>query len=98
MATSPAPAANPAAATGITISGVTTLSGRGETGRLSAFVMYADGTMQDRTSTSRWTSGNQAVVTINAEGVVTAVGEGQTTITAEFGSMSAAKTIRVDLT
>ena len=60
--------------------------------------MYADGTMQDRTSTSRWTSGNQAVVTINAEGVVTAVGEGQTTITAEFGSMSAAKTVRVDLT
>jgi uncharacterized protein YjdB len=93
-ATSP----TPAAVTGITISGVTTLSGRGETGRLSAFVMYADGTMQDRTSTSRWTSGNQAVVTINAEGVVTAVGEGQTTITAEFGSMSAAKTIRVDLT
>jgi uncharacterized protein YjdB len=96
--TSPAPAAIPAAATGITISGVTTLSSRGETGRLSAFVTYADGTMQDRTFTSRWTSGNQAVVTINAEGVVTAVGEGQTTITAQFGSMSAAKTIRVDLT
>jgi uncharacterized protein YjdB len=79
------------------ISGVTTLSARGETGRLSAFVMYADGTMQDRTSTSRWTSSNQAVVTINAEGVVTAVGDGQTTVTAEFETMSAAKTIRVDL-
>jgi uncharacterized protein YjdB len=96
-ATSPTPAAIPAAVTGITISGVTTLSARGETGRLSAFVMYADGTMQDRTSTARWTSSNQAVVTINAEGVVTAVGDGQTTVTAEFGTMSAAKTIRVDL-
>lgn len=96
--TSPTPAVVPAAVTSITITGVNTLSGRGETGRLSAFVTYADGTMQDRTSTSRWTSANQAVVTINAEGVVTAVSDGQTTITAEFGSMSAAKTIRVDLT
>ncbi len=96
-AASPTPVAVPAAVTGITINGVTTLSGKGETERLSAIVTYADGTMQDRTSTSRWTSGNQAVVTINAEGVVTAVGDGQTTITAEFGTMSAAKTIRVDL-
>lgn len=95
--TLPTQAVVPAAVTGITISGVTTLSGRGETGRLSAIVSYADGTMQDRTSTSRWTSGNQAVVTINSDGVVTAVGDGQTTITAEFGTMSAAKTIRVDL-
>jgi hypothetical protein len=96
-ATSPTPAVVPAAVTGITITGVNTLSGRGETARLSAIVTYADGTVMDRTSTSRWTSGNQAVVTINAEGVVTAVGDGQTTITAEFGTMSAAKTIRVDL-
>ena len=96
-ATSVTPAAVPAAVTAITITGVTTLSVRGETGRLSAIVTYADGTMQDRTSASRWTSGNQAVVTINPEGVVTAVGDGQTTITVEFGTMSAAKTIRVDL-
>lgn len=96
-ATSPTPAAVPASVASITITGPTTLSGRGETGRLSALVTYADGTMLDRTSTSRWTSGNQAVATINGDGVVTAVGDGQTTITAEFGTMSAAKTIRVDL-
>ena len=95
--TSPTAAVVPAAVTGITISGATTMSGRGETQRMSAFVTYADGTMLDRTSTTRWTSGNQAVVTINSEGVVTAVGDGQTTITAEFGTMTAAKTIRVDL-
>lgn len=95
--TSPTQAAVPAAVTSITIMGFNTLSARGETGRLSAIVMYADGTMMDRTSTSRWTSGNQAVVTINSEGVVTAIGDGQTIITAEFGTMSAAKTIRVDL-
>jgi uncharacterized protein YjdB len=94
---SPTQAAVPPAVIAITITGVNTLSGRGETGRLSAIVTYADGAMMDRTSTSRWTSGNQAVVTINSEGVVTAVGDGQTTITAEFGTMSAAKTIRVDL-
>jgi len=96
-AASPAAAVVPSVVTAITITGVSTLSGRGETGRLSAIVTYADGTVTDRTSTSRWTSGNQAVVTINSEGVVTAVGDGQTTITAEFGTMSAAKTIRVDL-
>jgi uncharacterized protein YjdB len=95
--TQPVPVVVPAAVTAITITGVNTLSGRGETVRLSALVTYADGTVLDRTSTSRWTSANQAVVTINSEGVVTAVGDGQTTITAEFGTMSAAKTIRVDL-
>ena len=96
-ATPPAQVVVPAAVTGITISGATTLSGRGETERLSAFVTYADGTMMDRTSTTRWTSGNENVVTINSEGLVTAIGDGQTTITAEFGTMTAAKTIRVDL-
>jgi uncharacterized protein YjdB len=96
-ATPPTQVVVPAAVTGITISGATTLSGRGETERLSAFVTYADGTMMDRTSTTRWTSGNESVVTINSEGLVTAIGDGQTTITAEFGTMTAAKTIRVDL-
>jgi len=96
-ATPPPQAAVPPAVTGITITGATTLSGRGETERLSAFVTYADGTMMDRTSTTRWTSGNENVVTINSEGLVTAIGDGQTTITAEFGTMTAAKTIRVDL-
>jgi Big-like domain-containing protein len=59
--------------------------------------MYDDGSVQDRTTMTRWSSANEKVATINAEGTLTAIGEGQTIVTAVFDNMSAAKTIRVDL-
>ena len=64
---------------------------------LSALATYADGSVQDRTMTSRWVSGNTAVATVNAAGVVTAVGDGHTTVTATFENMTATKMIVVDL-
>ena len=85
------------AATGVTISGFTTLSARGERGTLSALVSYTDGSVQDRTTQSTWASGNESVATVNAAGVVTAVGDGHTVVTATFNNVSASKTIMVDL-
>jgi hypothetical protein len=81
----------------MTINGVTTLSRKGETGKLSAVITYSDGSTQDRSASARWASANQSIVSVSGEGVVMAVGDGQTTITAAVGDVSAAKTIRVDL-
>ena len=81
----------------LTVTGFTTLSAKGESFPLSALVTYSDGTIQDRTATSRWASANEGVVTVNAAGVVTAMADGHTTITATFGNISGAKTIMVDL-
>jgi Big-like domain-containing protein len=59
--------------------------------------MYDDGSVQDRTTATRWSSANERVVTINGDGTLTAIGEGQTMVTAVFDNMSAEKAIRVDL-
>ena len=42
-----------------------------------------------------WTSDNESVATVNAEGVVTTVGEGMATITVSFGELSDSCTINV---
>jgi uncharacterized protein YjdB len=60
-------------------------------------VTYSDGSIQDRTATSRWSSANEAVVTVNTAGLVTAVADGHTTVTATFGNVAGARTIMVDL-
>jgi uncharacterized protein YjdB len=84
-------------ASSLTVTGLTTLSRRGESFVLSALVIYSDGTIQDRTGTSRWSSANEAVATVNDAGVVTAMADGHTTVTATFGNISGAKTVVVDL-
>ena len=84
-------------ASSLTVTGLTTLSGKGESFALSALVTYSDGTIQDRTATSRWSSANEAVVTVNAAGVVTAMADGHTTVSATFGNVTGAKTVMVDL-
>jgi hypothetical protein len=95
--TQPSGSSGATTAISVTVNGVSSLSRRGETGRLSAIVTYADGSTQDRTTTARWSSANQGIVTVSAEGVIMAVGDGQTTVTATLGDVSAGKTIRVDL-
>ena len=86
-----------AAAASLAVTGFTTLSAKGETGRLSAMVTYADGTVHDRSSATRWSSANDAVATIDASGLVTAVSDGRTTVTATFANVSGTRIILVDL-
>ena len=50
---------------------------------------YSDGSVQDLTSSVTWTSTNTVVAGINAAGLATARGTGQTTIFAASGSFSA---------
>src|SRR5437899_8363574 len=84
-------------ASNLAISGFTTLSAKGETGRLSAMVTFSDGSIQDKSSAAQWASANQTIATVNSSGMVTAVNDGQTTITATFANVSGSRTIVVDL-
>jgi hypothetical protein len=55
----------------------------GKTQQYSATAEYGNGTMQNATGAT-WTSSNTAVATVSASGLVTAVGAGVTSITADF--------------
>jgi uncharacterized protein YjdB len=67
----------------------------GATGQFKATATLSDGTKQDVTSASTWTSSNTAVATVTTAGVVTAVTTGSTTITATYQGTSAKDTIQV---
>jgi hypothetical protein len=56
---------------------------------------YSDGTTQDLTSTVTWASSSTGVATVNTFGLATAVGQGNSTITATSGSLSGNVTIAV---
>ena len=97
MRTPSTPSQNTISASNLAIGGFTTLSAKGETGRLSAMVTFSDGSIQDKSSAAQWASANQAIATVNTSGMVTAVNDGRTTITATFANVSGSRTIVVDL-
>lgn len=97
MAGPTAPSQAAVSASNLAISGFTSLSGKGETGRLIAMVTFSDGTVQDKSSVAQWSSGNQAVATIDSSGMVTAVTDGHTTVTATFTTVTGTRAITVDL-
>lgn len=81
----------------LTIDGFTSLSAKGETGHLTALVTYSDGSLLDQSNLARWSLDDQTVAMINSAGLVTALSDGHTTVTATFGSLTGTRTIRVDL-
>lgn len=93
--TVPAPVA--VSASNLTINGFTSLSGKGETGRLNALVTFSDGTVQDKSREAQWSSANQSVATIDSSGLVTAQAEGHTAVTATFSNVTDTRMILVDL-
>lgn len=92
-----APVPVAASASNLTINGFTSLSGSGETGRLSAFVTFSDGTVQDKSSEVKWSSANLSVATIDGTGLVTAVTDGETLVTATYSNVTGTRRIMVDL-
>jgi len=61
----------------------------GATQQLAVTGTYSNGTTQNVTSSVAWSSSNTADATVSASGLVTAVANGTSTITATFGSLSA---------
>ncbi len=90
------PTPDPARPTTITISPASaTLQSLGETVRLAATVQDQNGqTMSD--AAVAWASGDPSVATVDASGLVTAVANGSTTVTASTGAISATVGVTVE--
>jgi uncharacterized protein DUF4082/MBG domain-containing protein/Big-like domain-containing protein len=66
----------------------------GTTEQLQADAFYGDGTSSDISSQVTWTSADPTVVTVSASGLLTAVGQGTTTVTASlYGVVSNSVTV-----
>jgi hypothetical protein len=60
----------------------------GTTQAFEAVGTFSDGSSQDITSVSQWTSSAPEVATVNESGVATGVSQGQTNVTAAFKGVS----------
>ncbi|HEX7927047.1 MAG TPA: Ig-like domain-containing protein, partial [bacterium] len=68
----------------------------GLTQQLAASAYYSDGTGEDVSEGVMWASDNESIATVDSNGLVTAVGAGEVTITASFsGTMSSGTTVTV---
>ncbi|MDE6773373.1 MAG: Ig-like domain-containing protein, partial [Treponemataceae bacterium] len=82
---------NPIPVTDITLSAPTLTLTPGTTSKLTATVMPDNA--DDKTVT--WSSSDEAVATVDADGTVTTIAEGTVTVTAQAGGMTAACTVSV---
>ena len=89
------PVAPPSVATTLSVDpGTTQLSSVGETVQLTATVWDQNEVLMGNAPVS-WTSGNPAVATVDAAGLVTAVGNGAATITATSGQATGTASVIV---
>ena len=92
----PPPVAPAPSVTSVAVNGSTTaLRERGATARFTAVVTLSNGSTEDRTSSAAWSSDNTNVATVSAEGVVTAQGDGEATISATVSSVRGTRGISV---
>ncbi|HEY6768127.1 MAG TPA: Ig-like domain-containing protein [Candidatus Sulfotelmatobacter sp.] len=56
---------------------------------------YTDGSNQDLTGTVQWDSSSAMVAVVNATGLATSSGSGESTITATYGNVTASTTLKV---
>ena len=68
---------------------------KGETQAFTATGTYTDGTAQDLTGSATWTGSDSAIATITAVGIATGQAEGQVTLTASVGALSATASLTV---
>jgi uncharacterized protein YjdB len=80
----------------ITVTSQSTHVARGLTTRLTAAGTMSDNTPVDLTTTAAWSSADDSTATVDGSGVLTAVGEGTTTITAAVGDVSSHIDVTVD--
>ena len=85
----------PAALVSIAITPANPSLAVGTTLQLKATGKYTDGSTQDLTKISEWTSSNNGVVTVNASGLATAVSVGVATVQASVGAIVGSTTVTV---
>jgi hypothetical protein len=79
----------------ISITPANSLMSIGATAQFAATGTYSDGSTQNITASSTWSSSNSAAATINGSGLVTSVAAGNTTIAAGSGSINASTNLSV---
>jgi len=95
-ATPVSPATGPTPMT-LRVSEVSDLTKKGETVQLSALVAFSDGATVDKTGSASWVSQNPGIATVSSTGMVTAVEDGNSVITATFQSVAGSTSVKVDL-
>ena len=70
---------------------------KGETAQFSALVAFSDGGTVDETGAAGWVSATPGVATVSSTGMVTAVEDGNSVITATFQGVAGFMTVQVDL-
>lgn len=73
---------------GLTVTGTSALANKNATSQLTATVRMSNNTTQDVTTTSTWASSNATVASVSASGLVTALANGNSSITATYSGTS----------
>src|SRR2546426_12639112 len=81
----------------LSIDGNASLSLRGETSQLTARATMSDGHVEDRTSVVQWSSSDVTIAIVSRSGLLTAMGDGRTVVTAKLETIAATKPVLVDL-
>jgi hypothetical protein len=81
----------------LSIDGNASLSLRGETSQLTARATMSDGRVEDRTSVVQWSSSDVTIAIVSRSGLLTAMGDGKTVVTAKLETIAATKPVLVDL-
>src|SRR5262249_55004790 len=84
---------SPTAVSSIAITG--TAPGVGGTAQFTATATMSNGTTQDVTGLSAWTSSNTGAATVSGTGLVVGVGPGGTVVTATYLSVSGTDSITI---
>ncbi len=79
----------------IAIAGTLSLANKNQTSQLTATATMSDGTTVNVTATSSWSSSSTAVATVNSGGLVTALTNGTSVITATYQGKSQTSTVTV---
>lgn len=79
------------------IEGNTSFSLKGDTSQLKALATMSDGAVEDRTTAVLWSSSNITVASVSSSGMITAIGDGATSVTATLNTTAATKVVLVDL-
>ncbi len=83
--------------TALTVNGSSPLTTQGATTQFTAIATLSNGTSEDRTATATWISDNPGVATVSGQGLVAAVANGATSITASVGEVRGSRSIAVSI-